>query len=150
MIKYQGPDSDIHVIVRAILVNGENIILCHSKGSKSFFLPGGHLENGETAKGALLRELAEEIGPADYKIKSFIGACENIFPIHNNALQHEMNLVFEVAYPVNLEISSKEDHLEFLKINKKDLADYNILSAPFKEGIIEWLKDGKTFFKEIE
>lgn len=150
MVKYQKPDSDIHVIVRAILVNGENIILCHSKGSKSFFLPGGYLENGETAKGALLRELAEEIGEADYKIKSFVGACENIFPISIDALQHEMNLVFEVNYPADLEISSKEDHLEFLKIDKKDVTNYNILSAPFKEGIIEWLKDGKIFFKEIE
>ncbi|MEI8103685.1 MAG: hypothetical protein WCG84_02135 [Candidatus Moraniibacteriota bacterium] len=38
--------SKIHPIVRAILLQGDKMVLCRAKGNARFFLPGGHIENG--------------------------------------------------------------------------------------------------------
>lgn len=149
MKRFQGPKSHIHLITRGLLVYGEEIILCRVKDAKWFFLPGGHIEDGESAKTALLRELHEEIGDSDYKITSFIGVCENIFPLEEDALQHEINIIFEVDIPHELKIDTKEDHIEFVRVAKKNLKDYKILPVMLKDGLMEWLKNKKPFLKEI-
>ena len=149
MKRFQWPKSHIHSIARGLLVHGEEIILCRIKDAKWFFLPGGHIEDGESARVALLRELHEEIGIGDYKITSFIGVCENIFPVEEDILQHEINIIFEVNVPHGLEVNSKEDHIEFVSIIKKNLKDYKILPATLKDCLIEWLENKKPFLKEI-
>ncbi len=58
-MKFQEPKSHIHLIARGLLLRGDSIILCRVKGAELFFLPGGHIEDGESAKVALLRELCE-------------------------------------------------------------------------------------------
>ena len=148
-MKFQGPKSHIHSIVRGLLVQGEKIILCRVKDAKWFFLPGGHIEDGESARGALLRELREEIGNSDYKITSFVGVCENIFPREKGVLQHEINIIYEVDVPYEMKIDAKEDHIEFVSVAKKNLRDYKILSAALKKGLLEWIKNKKPFLKEI-
>lgn len=149
MLKFQGPKSHIHSIARGLLVQGEKIILCRVKDAKWFFLPGGHIEDGESARTALLRELREEIGNADYKITSFVGVCENIFPREEGILQHEINIIYEVDVPRKIKIDTREDHIEFVSVAKKNLRDYKILSAALKEGLLEWLENRKPFLKEI-
>lgn len=149
MTKFNGPGSHIHPIVRGLLVHGDEIILCRTKGSDWFFLPGGHIEDGESARNALLRELHEEIGVCDYKINSFVGVCENIFKEKNECFQHEINFVFKVDVPQGLDINSNEDHIEFISIPKEDLEKYKILPEQLKEGILEWIGDEKPFLKEF-
>jgi len=148
-MKFQGPKSHIHSIVRGLLVHGEEIILCKVKDAKWFFLPGGHIEDGESARAALLRELHEEIGTSDYKITSFIGVCENIFPLEDDVSQHEINIIFKVDVPHELKINTKEDHIEFVSIAKKNLKDYKILPTTLKDGLLGWLKNERSFLKEI-
>lgn len=148
-MKFRGPESHIHSIVRGLLVRGEEIILCRVKDTKWFFLPGGHIENGESAKVALLRELHEETGISDYKITSFVGICENIFPIKNNISQHEINIIFKVDIPKEIKINSKEDHIEFVSIIEKNLKDYKILPIALKDGLLEWQRDKIPFLKEV-
>ena len=149
MTIFQGPKSHIHLIARGLLVHGEEIILCRVKDAKWFFLPGGHIENGESARTALLRELHEEIGSSNYKINSFIGVCENIFSLEKDVLQHEINIIFKVDVPNELKINTKEDHIEFVSIAKNNLKDYKILPVTLKDGLIEWLGNEEPFLKEI-
>ena len=149
MITFQGPKSHIHSIVRGFLVRGEEIILCRVRNAEWFFLPGGHIENGESARAALLRELCEEIGVSDYKITSFVGVCENIFPLEEGVAQHEINIVFKVDVPREIQVNTKEDHIEFVSAAVNDLKDYKILPTTLKDGLLEWLRDEKPFLKEI-
>lgn len=125
------------------------MILCRAKGADWFFLPGGHVENGESIKNAISRELHEEIGEGDYAVSSFIGICENIFSLKEDVLQHEMNIIFEVNVPHNYIIISKEDHIEFVNVRKNELEKYKILPIKLKEGLGEWLKNKEVFLKEI-
>jgi 8-oxo-dGTP pyrophosphatase MutT (NUDIX family) len=149
MTKFLPTESNIHFIARGLLIQGGNIIICHVKGKDWYFLPGGHIENGESAKQALLRELKEEIGENDYNISSFIGVCENIFPLSENTSQQEVNILFQVETSEDSLISSKEDDLEFITIKKEDFNNYKILPEKMKNGIQEWMSGNTSFFKEI-
>lgn len=56
-----------HRAVAAVLHAEGRVLLCHRRADRSWYpdvwdLPGGHVEDGETAPSALARELAEELG----------------------------------------------------------------------------------------
>ena len=56
-----------HDVVGALLVRDARVLLCHRSPDREWYpdvwdVPGGHIEPGETAIGALVRELAEELG----------------------------------------------------------------------------------------
>lgn len=48
--------------VCAIIINGGRILAMHDERSPYFYLPGGRVRMQETAEGAVLREIAEELG----------------------------------------------------------------------------------------
>ncbi|MDD4443198.1 MAG: NUDIX domain-containing protein, partial [Kiritimatiellae bacterium] len=56
--------SPVEVIARGVCVVDGHILLCHGKRSALTYLPGGHIEFRETARQALEREIAEELGRA--------------------------------------------------------------------------------------
>ncbi len=54
-------------VVTALLRDGDRILLCHRSPGRRWYpdvwdLPGGHVNDGETAGAALVRELREELG----------------------------------------------------------------------------------------
>ena len=58
--------ADEHRVVAAILCRGDRV-LCHRHPDRSWYpdawdLPGGHVEEGELPRHALLREMHEELG----------------------------------------------------------------------------------------
>jgi ADP-ribose pyrophosphatase YjhB (NUDIX family) len=87
--------STIEVIARGVCVMDGHILLCHGKKSRLTYLPGGHVEFGETARQALVREMLEESG-RDSEAGRFLGCCEHTF-LQDGEPHAEINLVFELT-----------------------------------------------------
>lgn len=84
----------IHVLSRAVIIDQGNILLCKTLDLKInfYFLPGGHIENGESARTSLLRELKEETG-FDCQEKRFLGCLEYSFEPGVIAFAIIMNII---------------------------------------------------------
>ena len=54
-------------VAAAVIVDGERVLMCHRHPDRRWYpdiwdLPGGHIEDGEQPRDALIRELEEELG----------------------------------------------------------------------------------------
>lgn len=138
----------IEIITRAVILDGNKILLCKKKGNDYYFLPGGHIEFGETAEQALGRELKEELGIEADTIE-YIGTVENMFSENGNR-HHEINLVFFVE-PKNHSSISNEDHIDFFWTDIDRLAGERVEPVALKNAVLKWLNDKKLFWgSEIE
>lgn len=118
--------SGIETIARGVCVRDGMILLCRAKGGSTTYLPGGHIEFGETGRQALVREIKEEIGLAS-KAGTFLGIVENSFM--QKGKQHaEINLVYELSMN-GADVEAKEDWIEFEWRKLNDLDD--LLPAEF-------------------
>lgn len=145
-------DNSIEIISRAIITDEGNtkILFCAPKTLDYFYLPGGHVEFGETAKTALIRELYEETGvDASEAEFLFCGADENIFTQENNP-HHEINAYFEVSgvFSGNEEIPSLEEELAFRWIPIADISKLPVFPEKIKHLLSEWNSGKKISFDE--
>lgn len=131
-----------HYLVRGVVFVDGKVLLAHQKDSGHTFLPGGHIENGEKAETALVRELTEEIG-REATVKKFIGAVEHVWT-ENDEDNHEINLVFELAvsgFNASVPPQSQEDYLEFIWSAPQDLKKHNLRPRPLIECLVNWRSD---------
>ena len=120
--------AGIEVIARGVCVIDGKILLCKAKGGKTTYLPGGHIEFGETGRQALVREIKEELG-LDSTTGAFLGVVENAFNQHGKP-HAEINLVYELKLPVTTSAQAQEDWIEF---EWRDLAHLDdLLPAAFR------------------
>jgi len=134
----------IECIARAIIEEEGKILLCRGKGNKNYFFPGGHIEDGESAPEALMREIKEELGE-ESKVKRFIGASENKFEIKGEET-HEINLVFEVTLLSDSGRISQENHLEFARLTREELSDVIVFPTSLKDAVLLHHAKGKPFW----
>lgn len=134
------------VISRAILLTREGaIVLVRQVGKNWCFLPGGHVEAGENAVDALVREIAEETGvavPAESIDRA--GVVEHGY-VEDGQPRHEINLVFSVMLD-DAEIVSLEPHLEFVTVSRDALPALDLRPGRLKQPLLGWLDGGDTFF----
>ena len=132
--------AGIETIARGVAIIDGEVLLCRAKGGRSSYLPGGHIEFGETAREALVREIREEMG-VEATTGRFLGAVENSFMQHGKP-HAEINLVFELKFAEKPEAAAKEDWIEFEWVRLDELERANLLPGVFKT--IAW--DSNVFF----
>jgi len=128
-----------HYIARGIVWSEGRVLVAHQKGAANTFLPGGHIDLGERAESALIREIEEEIGHRA-TVKRFVGALEAEWT-EDGEPQHEINLLFEVGIPglrPDPPPDSLEPHLEFFWVAPEDLAARNLLPSPLIDCLRNW------------
>lgn len=103
--------AGIETIARGVCVQDGKILLCRAKGGKTTYLPGGHIEFGETGRQALVREIREEMG-VESETGTFLGVVENSFLQHGKP-HAEINLVYELKLAAGANAVAKEDWIEF-------------------------------------
>ena len=103
--------AGIEIVARGVCVQEGKILLCKAKGGATTYLPGGHVEFGETGRQALVREVKEEMG-VDAETGAFLGVVENAFEQHGKP-HAEVNLVYELKVPSATPARACEDWIEF-------------------------------------
>lgn len=117
-----------HLISRAVILKNNHILLARQKGADNTFLPGGHIEIGESAKNALKRELKEELN-FEIKVKRYLGAVEVDWK-ETEVKHYEINHIFMadiINFDTNNNLISCENHLEFKWSLADDLDNHNLL-----------------------
>ncbi len=126
----------IEVIARGCLVEGSCVLLCRNVKHGYLYLPGGHVEFGESAAAAVAREFLEECG-VTVRVGELALASEGVFPTKKR-LHHEVNLVFHVeraggakkAVPGRsgklTPVKSREDHIAFDWVDISAVVDFDI------------------------
>ncbi len=140
--------DNIHVQSRAVIIKEGHILLCKTTGLDLdfYFLPGGHIEHGESAKDAMLRELKEEIG-FEFEINRFLGCFEYSFDPnvrkHAKCHTHEYDFIFEANSNLlpapHMALEQFEKHIKVLWIPIDKLEEIDLRPDPLKNLIPKWL-----------
>lgn len=136
-----GSRGMVETIARGVCIRDGKVLLCRAKGGKSTYLPGGHIEFGETGAEALVREIKEELG-VDSSCGEFLGVVENSFLQHGRP-HAEINLVYRLNLKSQISDfkgsdsdfrpESQEAWIEFEWRDVSDLDNANLLPAEMKK-----------------
>lgn len=122
--------AGIETIARGVCIVRDRLLLCKAKGGATSYLPGGHIEFGETGREALVREMCEEAS-IEVATGRFLGVVENSFMQHGKP-HAEINLVYEMSIAdEDLDVVAKEDWIEFLWCPLADLEKARLLPKAF-------------------
>lgn len=140
--------SPIHCLSRAVIIDhGHLLVASNPRAPGSYvYLPGGHIEEGESAEAALKREMIEET-TLTFQIERFLGVLEYSF-VPNNSLKichtHEYNFCFLASCSslkdLQLPPEPEKDNVRFHWIPLSDLSPSNLLPSPLLRLLPLWLK----------
>lgn len=127
-----GSRGMVETIARGVCIRDGRVLLCRARGGSSAYLPGGHIEFGETGAQALVREIMEELG-VDSTCGEFLGVVENSFLQHGRR-HAEINLVYRLDFESRIaEFKSQEEWIEFEWRPLAELDGANLLPVEMKK-----------------
>jgi len=120
-------------IARGVLTQGSSVLVCKNLDKGYLYLPGGHIEIGETAAAALIREFDEETG---LKIKP--SRCVAVMEVIFGKGGHEINFLFPVEHAGELPetIASKEAGIGFEWIEAAAIVDADLRPRSIKAWLV--------------
>lgn len=138
-------DRAVEIIARGVLIGPRGVLLCRPTRGGYSYLPGGHVEFGESAAAALEREFQEELG-MKARAERFLGALECSFTQPHGSgerVHHELNLVFQVsssaiARRANLATADPTEDIVFGWSPAHALGDANLLPKALRLLIPRW------------
>ncbi|MHB0978004.1 MAG: NUDIX domain-containing protein [Minisyncoccota bacterium] len=122
--------QNIELIVRLIIKKDNKILFCINKTTGNYYLPGGHVEFGDTLEKTIYKEISEELGwgKDDIKNISYKTHLEQIYKKEAEGnLHHELNMIFDVSINENLEIKALESHINFEWLSISDINNHKIV-----------------------
>lgn len=136
--------APLEIIARAVVIRAGRLLVARDVAASWYFLPGGHVETGESVEAALIRELGEELGSAA-TVVDFVGAVEYGYASGGRD-RRELNLVFEVELDTPAP-AGQEDHLEFCWIPMDSLTETALRPEPLKTGVQQWAENRVPFWR---
>ena len=134
-------DRQIEILARGACVQEEHVLICRNRKKGNVYLPGGHVEWGESAREALRREIREEMGRS-CRVGRFLGVVEHSF-MWKGRRTCEINLVFEMslkgltpAQPPR----SAEEKIEFLWMSLRQAAHSALQPALLRRALSGWVR----------
>lgn len=132
-------ELEIERIVRGVIIEDGNVLICRNRARGNLYFPGGHIEKGEFPEEALKRELREELG-LEARIGRQLGQLKNCF-LQDGVEKAEINFVYTVR-PMGKRAKwvpqSQEEHIEFLWYPLEQLADGEVLPQVLAQAVLEW------------
>ena len=128
-------ERHIETIARGVCVKDGKVLLCYPKDRRYSYLPGGHIEFGETGREALVREMKEETG-LDATAGELLGVVESSF-VQNGEKHCEINLIYRMYLVSGLLSSSSvpscESWICFDWVDCDKLDSVNLLPNEMKQ-----------------
>ena len=140
-------EKHIETIARGVCVSNGKVLLCLPKDRSYSYLPGGHIEFGETGREALVREMKEETG-LDATAGDLLGVVESSF-VQKGEKHCEINLIYEMRVPVpvtsssqvtsssdELRVESQEDWICFDWVPCDRISSMNLLPVEMRDFLV--------------
>lgn len=118
----------IELIVRLVIKKDGKILLCKSNVSGHYYLPGGHIEFGDSITDTIYKEMKEELGMERNQIYNIVykDFLEQVFG-EGEKKRHELNMIFSAEVSDDLKAESKEKHIGFEWVPLTELNNINLL-----------------------
>lgn len=128
------PARPVELIARGLVVRSGAALLCRNKKSGYFYLPGGHVDPGESSAEALAREFLEECAER-VRVGACLAVTEEAFG-EGDDRHREVNLVFHVELsdhdaPLPA-IRSEEKGIEFAWASEAEIPGLDLRPANLK------------------
>ena len=128
-------EKHIETIARGVCILDGKVLLCLPKDRSYSYLPGGHIEFGETGREALVREMKEETG-LDATAGELLGVVESSF-VQKGEKHCEINLIYEMKVEVEeggrqWNVPSCEDWICFDWVDCGKIDSANLLPPEMK------------------
>lgn len=136
--------KQIEIIARGVCIQEGRILLCYGRKSGIAYLPGGHIDFGESGQRALEREMAEELG-VESVAGRFIGCCEHCF-VQDGEPHAEVNLLYALEVPSlnpDREPQAIEGWIGFMWQPLAQLDEVRFEPAALAAELREWVQAGK-------